>query len=342
MRTPTRIGIALGALVGALAAVVWSWTFTPLGSLDFQAALVAQLATLGGASDMDMSPEAREAANEMTRTMLGDLSSDVDVAFEDRRVEGPGGPIPVRIYTPQLPENGAPLPLYLDIHGGGWWMGNGFPFHEAMVSFAGQVPAIVVSVDYRLAPEHPYPAALEDCEAVLRWMAREGADLGGDPSRIAIGGGSAGGNLSAALALKMRDEEGPPIAFQYLLVPATDLSGTRDWYSYEEAYEGYVLTVPGIEQMIEAYVPDPRERWETYVSPLLEGDLEGLPPALVVTALFDPLRDQGEAYARRLEAAGVPVTLHREDALHGFLGSPDRARRVQALAAERVRAALHP
>ncbi|MEM9175662.1 MAG: alpha/beta hydrolase [Myxococcota bacterium] len=341
MRTATRLGIALGVLVGALAAVAWSWTFTPIGRLDLQAAIVAKVAGLQGASSMDLSPEARVSANEVTRSMLGPFPESGSVAYADRVVPGPGGDIPIRIYTPEA-RGSEPLPLYLDIHGGGWWMGNGFPFHEGVLAFAGQVPAIVVSVDYRLAPEHPYPAALEDCEAVLRWMVAKGAELGGDPARLAVGGGSAGGNLAAALALKMRDEGGPAIAFQYLLVPATDLSGTREWKSYDEAYEGYVLTVPGIERMIDAYVPDARQRWDPYVSPLLAGGLEGLPPALIVTALFDPLRDQGEAYARRLEASGVPVTLHREDALHGFLGSPERAARIQAMAAGFVRAALHP
>lgn len=339
MRMPTRLAIALGVLVGALTAVVWSLTFTPLGRLDLQAAILAKMASLQGTSEMEMTPAAREAANQMTRRMLGDLGAEGAVAFEDRAIPGPGGDISVRIYTPSAP---GPLPLYLDIHGGGWWMGNGFPFHDGMLAFAGQIPAIIVSVDYRLAPEHPFPAAIEDCEAVLRWMAEHGEHLGGDPSRLAVGGASAGGNLSAALAIKMRDEGGPAIAFQYLQVPATDLSGTREWHSYEEAYEGYVLTVPGIERMIEAYVPEARERMNPYVSPLLEGRLEGLPPTLVVTALFDPLRDQGEAYARRLEAAGVPVTLHREDALHGFLGSPHRARRIQAMAAALVGEALHP
>lgn len=338
MRKLPRFGLALGIVAGALAAVVWSWTHTPIGRLDLQAAVIARIAALQGGGAMAMTPEARANANETTRGMLGSAEIPDGVRFEDRSVPGPGGPIPIRIYTPA---SEAPLPLYLDIHGGGWWMGDGFPLHGETAGFAAAVPAIVVSVDYRLAPEHPYPAALEDCEAVLRWMAREGERLGGDPERIAIGGGSAGGNLAAALALKMRDERGPEIAFQYLMVPATDLSGTREWTSYDEAREGYVLTVAGIEQMIEAYVPDPERRLEPYASPLLEGRLEGLPPALVVTALFDPLRDQGEAYARRLEEAGVPVTLHREDALHGFIGSPDRALRVQAIAAERVRDALY-
>lgn len=339
MRAATRLGIALGVLAGALAAIVWSWTFTPLGRLDLQAAIVAKLASLGADASMEMSPEARAVANDTTRSMTAWAGEEAGVPFEDRAVPGPGGSIPVRIYTPP---SGEPLPFYLDIHGGGWWMGNGYLMHDRMRVLASAVPAIVVSVDYRLAPEHPYPAALEDCEAVLRWIATEGGALGGDPSRIAIGGASAGGNLAAALVLKMRDEGGPAIASQYLAVPATDLSGTREWRSYEEANEGYVLTVASIEQMIDAYVPDPRLRMEPYVSPLLEGRLHGLPPTLVVTALFDPLRDQGEAYARRLEAAGVPVTLHREDALHGFLGSPERAKRVHARAVEFVRRALHP
>lgn len=339
MRAATRLGIALGVLAGALAAIVWSWTFTPLGRLDLQAAIVAKLASLGVDASMEMSPEARAAANDATRAMAAWAGEEADVPFEDRVVPGPDGSIPVRIYTPPSDE---PLPFYLDIHGGGWWMGNGHLMHDRMRVLASAVPAIVVSVDYRLAPEHPYPAALEDCEAVLRWIANEGGALGGDPSRIAIGGASAGGNLAAALVLKMRDEGGPAIASQYLAVPATDLSGTREWRSYEEAYEGYVLTVAGIEQMIDAYVPEPRLRMEPYVSPLLEGRLEGLPPTLVVTALFDPLRDQGEAYARRLEAAGVPVTLHREDALHGFLGSPERANLVHMRAVDFVRRTLHP
>lgn len=339
MRAATRLGIALGVLAGALAAIVWSWTFTPLGRLDLQAAIVAKLASLGVDASMEMSLEARAAANDATRSMTAWVGEVAGVPFEDRAVPGSGGSVPVRIYTPPSDE---PLPFYLDIHGGGWWMGNGYLMHDRMRALASAVPAIVVSVDYRLAPEHPYPAALEDCEAVLRWIATEGGALGGDPSRIAIGGSSAGGNLAAALALKMRDEGGPAIASQYLAVPATDLSGTREWRSYEEAYEGYVLTVASIEQMIDAYVPDPRLRMEPYVSPLLEGRLEGLPPTLVVTALFDPLRDQGEAYARRLEAAGVPVTLHREDALHGFLGSPERANRVHTRAVDFVRRTLHP
>ena len=143
------------------------------------------------------------------------------------------------------------------------------------------------------------------------------------------------------MAIKVRNEGGPRIAFQALIVPATDLSSTRTWHSYDEAGEGYVLTVENIEAMIAAYVPDPEVRLHPHVSPLLEGELGGLPAALVVTAQFDPLRDQGEAFATRLEAAGVPVARHREPgALHGFIGSPGRARAVQARLAAAVRNAL--
>jgi len=343
MRWSVRLAIALGMLAGAFFAVTWSWTFTRLGRLDYRAAIVAKLASVApGGSTVDAA--ARAGANAWTASLLAEYATPANVSFEDRRIPtSDGAQVPIRIYRPTPAEPGAPLPFYLDLHGGGWWMGNGFPFHGAMMDFAARTQAIVVSVDYRLAPEHPFPIPFDDCHSALRWIAREGASLGGDPARIAIGGSSAGGNLAAALAIRARDEGGPAVAFQLLVVPATDLSGTRDWHSFDEAGEGYVLTAAGIEEMIDAYVPDPRARMHPYVSPLLEGDLSGLPPALVVTALFDPLRDQGEAYARRLEDAGVPVELQREPgALHGFLGSPARARRIQELTAEAVRRALHP
>ena len=343
MRWSVRLAIALGMLAGAFFAVTWSWTFTRLGRLDYRAAIVAKLASLGPTASPS-GADARASANEWAASLLAGYPTPLDVSFEDRSIATPDGArIPIRLYRPTPSEPGRPLPFYLDLHGGGWWMGDGFPFHAQMLDFAARTQAIVVSVDYRLAPEHPFPIPLDDCHAALHWIVREGASLGGDPARIAIGGSSAGGNLAAALAIRARDEGGPALAFQLLVVPATDLSGTREWHSFDEAGEGYVLTVAGLDQMIDAYVPDPRARMNPWVSPLLEGDLSGLPPALVVTALFDPLRDQGEAYARRLEDAGVPVELHREPgALHGFLGSPARARRIQTTTALAVRRALHP
>ena len=334
--------LKIGALALVVAGVViagvsWSWTHTPLGRLDYVPAVMAKLASWGS-SEPDMTPESRARNNEMVRGMMGDP---VPLArIEDREVQAGGVAIPVRIYWPDAP---GPLPMLLDIHGGGFWMGDGFPFHAATTRLAESADVIVVSVDYRLAPEHPYPAALDDCHAVLEWMYANAAELGGDPARIAVGGGSAGGNLAAAVALRARDRGGPPIAFQVLNIPVTDLSGTIAWPSHEETGDDYVLTVSGLATMYAAYAPDPRDRLDPYVSPYLAEDLSGLPPALVVTAHFDPLRDEGEAYARRLREAGVPATLHREPgALHGFMGSPDRMARVQAMVASALRDALHP
>jgi len=329
------LGLAFLALVAIAGFYVFAWSFTSFGQLDYVPAVLARLVALQS-PEPDFSPEARSQVNALTRSMIGDP---VPLAkIEDRVVEANGVRIPVRIYSPDA---SGPLPLYLDIHGGGWWMGNGFVFDAATTRLAADAHAIVVSVDYRLAPEHPYPAALDDCAAVLDWMHANAPALGGDPERIAIGGASAGGNLAAALALRVRDRGGPKLRFQVLLLPATDLTDQTGWASYEQTGDDYVLTVSGIEQMIDRYVPDPSERTSPYVSPYLAEDLSGLPPALVVTALFDPLRDQGEAYAGRLREAGVPVTLHREPgALHGFMGSPDRMERVQSMAADALRAAL--
>lgn len=339
-RTSTRIAVGLGILVGAALALTYSWTFTRYGRLDYKAAVISRVASWQDQEDLVMTPSARASANAYTMSLLPEYPVEAGVRFEDRLIGTPdGAEIPIRIYTP--PGEG-PHPFYLDIHGGGWWMGGGFSFHRQSLSFAGLTDAIVVAVDYRLAPEYPYPTPLDDCATALHWIAENGASVGGDPSRIAIGGGSAGGNLAAALALRMRNSGGPRIAFQYLNVPATDLSGTRDWESYDESGDQYVLTVSGIQSMIEAYVPEAQERMEPYVSPLLEGNLGGLPPTFVVTAQFDPLRDQGEAFAGRLREAGVPVVVHREmGAIHGFLGSPARALKIQVMAARAVRAALY-
>jgi acetyl esterase len=334
-----RIFVGLLAVVLVVAAASYSWTFTSMGRLDYGAAVIAKLSSWqSGPAELTL--EARRAANAQVEQMLSGIDAVPLARIEDREVSGAGGNrIPIRIYWPDA---SGPLPLYLDIHGGGWWMGDGFLFHPVTAAFAAGIEAIVVSVDYRLAPEHPFPAALDDCAAVLLWMHANAAELGGDADRIAVGGGSAGGNLAAALALRMRDEGGPELVFQYLFVPATDLSETTAWPSYEEAGDAYLLKVSQLGMIYAAYVPDTAERENPYASPLLADDLSGLPPAFVVTAHFDPLRDQGEAYAHKLEAAGVPVQLHREQALHGLVGSFDRAARVQGMAVEAVRKAFSP
>ena len=258
--------------------------------------------------------------------------------MEERFISAGGVDIPIRIYWPETENT---LPLYLDIHGGGWWYGNGFIFESRAIELANAARVIVVSVDYRLAPEYPFPAAFDDCWTVLNWIHDNAESLGGDPERIAVGGGSAGGNLAAATALRARDEGGPSLSFQYLLVPATDLSDTTQWPSYAQMGDQYLLKVSGMNATRDAYVPNRLDRLNPYVSPLLAEDFSGLPPALVITAQFDPLRDEGKAYADALASAGVDVEYHQEPgSLHGFFGSPERGKKMRAMSAAAIKEAL--
>jgi acetyl esterase len=235
-------------------------------------------------------------------------------SVEDRKIPGPAGEIPLRIYRP---EGRAPLPALVYFHGGGWVIGSIETHDGTCRELANKVGCAVISVDYRLAPEHRYPAAAEDCFAATAWVAANAGALGVDPARIAIGGDSAGGNLTAAVALMARDRRGPKLRHQLLVYPVTDADFTRP--SYRENAEGYLLTTKAMEWFWGHYVPDPVQRGEAYAAPLRAKDLTGLPPALVITAEYDPLRDEGEAYAERLRQAGVPTALRRYDgAIHGF------------------------
>jgi acetyl esterase len=235
---------------------------------------------------------------------------------ENRSVPGPGGEIPVRVYTP---EGEGPHPALVYFHGGGWVIGS-LESHDGICrALARAVPCVVVSVDYRLAPEHPFPAAAEDSYAATRYVAGHAAAFAADPARLAVGGDSAGGNLSAVVTLMARARGGPRLVHQLLVYPVTD--GAMDTPSYRENADGYFLTRDGMVWFWNHYVSDPAARANPHASPLRAPDLRGLPPALVMTAEFDPLRDEGEAYARRLEEAGVPVTLTRYDGMiHGFFG----------------------
>jgi acetyl esterase len=226
-------------------------------------------------------------------------------AVEEHRVPVEGGEITVRAYTP--PGEG-PFPCHVYFHGGGFWLGTIDQFDAECRETCVGAGCVVVSVDYRLAPEHAFPTAAEDCYAATRWVADHAGDLGVDPSRLSVGGASAGGNMAAVVSLMARDRGGPPIVCQILEIPVTDL--TMGQPSVRENGSGYMLTTSAMEQYVGFYVPDAAERTNPYASPLLADDLGGLPPALVMTAEFDPLRDEGEAYARRLEEAGVP-TVHR-------------------------------
>ncbi len=235
---------------------------------------------------------------------------------EQREIAGPGGPLAIRVYTPK---GQGPFPLLVFFHGSGFVLCS-LDTHDGICrNLCAGGGCVVASVDYRLAPEYPFPAAPEDCLAATRWCAAHAAALGADPARIVIGGDSAGGNLAAVTALRLRDEGGPAVIGQLLLYPVTDWH-TPGYPSYVENAEGYGLTRATMEWFWGHYVQDPAgDAAHPHVAPIKAASLAGLPPALVTTAEYDPLRDEGEAYAARLAEAGVAVACTRWLGLnHGF------------------------
>ena len=231
-------------------------------------------------------------------------------------IDGPGGPLRIRIYTPH---GAGPFPLLVFLHGSGFVLCS-LDTHDGMCrNLCAGAACVVASVDYRLAPEHKFPAAIEDCLHATRWAAAHAADLGADASRIVVGGDSAGGNLAAVTALRLREEGGAALCGQLLLYPVTDYH-TPGTPSYDENAEGYGLTRDTMKWFWDHYLSDPSEGAHPHASPLRAPDLSGLPSALIVTAQYDPLRDEGEFYAGKLRAAGVPTTLIRYDGVnHGFM-----------------------
>jgi acetyl esterase len=227
---------------------------------------------------------------------------------------GPAGDIPVRIYTPV---GDGPFPILAYFHGGGWVIGDRDTHDVLCRNLANRAGCVVVSVDYRLAPEHKFPAAPQDCLAATRWAAANAAEFNGDAARIAIGGDSAGGNLAAVVAQMARDEGGPPLIGQLLIYPVTDYY-IPDKPSYIENGDGHLLTRDDMIYFWGHYLNAPAEADNPYAAPLRAADLSGLPPAFVLTAEFDPLRDEGELYADRLSAAGVQTHRKRYDGtIHG-------------------------
>lgn len=232
-------------------------------------------------------------------------------------LELPGG-IPARVYRPTTD---GPVPTVVFLHGGGFVIGDLDTHDDQARLVSAEVDAVVLGVDYRLAPEHPWPAGLEDCIAATRWALAHVDELGGDATRVAVAGDSAGGNLSAAVSIALRDDDGPRLAAQLLLYPATDFTDETDHPSRQQNAKGYLLTQDDMVWFSEQYVPEGADRRDPRLSVLSAPDLSGLPPAVVGTAGYDPLRDEGEAYAAALAAAGVRVVQHRYDSLiHGFFG----------------------
>jgi len=254
---------------------------------------------------------------------------------EDRSMPGPDGQIPIRVYTP---EGRRPLPVLVYFHGGAFTLGSIASEDPVCRVLANGADCIVVSVEYRLAPEHKFPAGIEDCYTATKWVSDHAPDLHGDPTRLAVAGTSAGGNMAAVVALMSRDRGSPPLAYQLLMYPVTNCA--FDTASYQECGEGYMLTRDSMIWNWKLYLQSEADGHNPYASPLQAKDLRGLPPALVITAEYDPLRDEGEAYALRMKKAGVSASYKRyEGMLHGGL-PPETGREPLRQAIGALRQAL--
>jgi acetyl esterase len=261
--------------------------------------------------------EAREASAK-SRAVLQPEAEAVAVR-EELACPGPHGEIRLRHYRPAGSAPGAVLPCLVYFHGGGWVIGDLDSHDQPCRVLCNASGGAVISVDYRMAPEHVYPAAVEDSAAAVGWIAANAARLGIDAGRIAVGGDSAGGNLAAVTALMARDGALPPVGFQLLLYPATDLAVESP--AYQRFTDGLILTDKTMRYFIDLYAPDLARRLEWHASPARAASLKGAPTAYVMTAAYDPLVDEGRAYAVRLEQEGVRVThIHMSDQLHAFLG----------------------
>ena len=308
--------------------------------LDTTSQLMLLLEKLSGTKSQAgtrLSPvRAREVTARQARAIAG---RQIELPrVESLEIPGPAGPIRARLYVPEAGPDFGGLLVYL--HGGGHVKGD-LDTHDTTCRFLAQASgAGVLAVDYRLAPEHPFPAAADDAVAALRFASEQAEQLGFDPARIAVGGDSAGGNLAAVATLAAKAGEAPLPAFQLLIYPVCDFSRKRR--SYELFREGFYLTEADMDWFRGHYLADPDAASSWRASPLLAPDFSGLPSAYVLTAGFDPLRDEGEEYAERLSASGVPVALRRHDGLlHSFanqvaVNRPAREAMLEAAGALRL------
>lgn len=278
-------------------------------------AFLDQQAALGAPPLHQLTPEQIRAGQRMQLEQAALYYTPEPVArIETRTIPAPTGEIPIRIYTP---EGDGPFPLLVFFHGGGWVIGNLDTHDDLCRALTNAAGCVVFAVDYRLAPEHKFPAATEDCYAATEWAADHTDELHADPKRIAVGGDSAGGNLSAVVTMMARDRGGPNLIFQLLIYPATDFRGETP--SHKENANAPILDTETMRWFSNHYLNSEEDKLNPVASPILASDFSNLPPALVITAEYDPLRDEGEAYAEKLKAAGVPATVRRYDGLvHGF------------------------
>ena len=256
--------------------------------------------------------DARETYRELS---VPDEQPSSVASVTERTIPGPETEIPIRIYTPA---GEGPFPPLVFFHGGGWLLGD-LETHDALCrELANASDCVVVAVDYRLAPEHRFPAGLEDCYAAVRWVANNAETIDARPDTLAIAGDSAGGALTVGVGLLARDRDGPAIDYQVLAYPVTNYA--FDTESYEENAQGYFLTRKDMERFWDGYLRSELDGRHPYASPLRTQNLDGLPSSLVLTSGFDPLRDEGRQFATRLSEAGVPTqSVQYEDMIHGFL-----------------------
>ncbi|MET7680649.1 alpha/beta hydrolase [Streptomyces sp. NPDC005423] len=261
-----------------------------------------------------MSVEEARAADRETEATTWDWIKQPDEVFE-LDIPGPAGPLPIRVYRPH---SDTPLPVLMYFFGGGWVVGSLDTSDAICRALAGMTPCVIVSVGYRLAPEHPFPAAIDDCYAAVKWVAANGSRLGADSGRMGVAGDSSGGNLAAAMTLMARDEDGPPLAAQVLVYPPVHSAAETE--SMRENRDPMFFNARSSAWFWSRYLAEPADGDSPLASPLNAADHGGLPAAMVITAEFCPLRDEGEAYSDALSRAGVPVEYHRyQDLPHGFL-----------------------
>ena len=285
-------------------------------SLDPQCQALIEMVNQAGGTPFDAADQhaAREAYRNSIALYTHPTPTLDDVS--DRSIDGPDGdPLPLRVYTPKT---NAPHGALVFYHGGGWAVGD-LDTHDHVCRYlAGHADVKVIAVDYRLAPEHPFPAAFDDCKHAAIWVHDNANELKIDPRRIAVGGDSAGGNLAAACSLALREHERVTLKYQLLIYPACDFTANHP--SMQENGQGYLLTTNAMQQFTDWYVPDESQRADYRASPQLADTHEDLPPAHILTAGYDPLRDEGHRYADTLRAAGVPTEYQCYTGMvHGFL-----------------------
>lgn len=324
----------LFALIIILAAFAYSysWTYTPHGRLDYSAAVSLHAFTFNHRYtpdpdidlQIDLPVNLAFSLDMLLPTHSVARTDDIHIPAGDRE-------IPARIYWPQGFDDSTRYPLIVYYHGGGFMLGSVDIFDPLARKLANATGSIVVSVDYRLTPAHPYPAAIDDGMAALAWAAQQAGELGADATRLVVAGDSAGGNISAVVAMRTRDEGGPALAAQVLYYPAVDLTD-KHYASYDKYDKGYAVTRDMAEVFNRAYVGQLDDKAIAYVSPLYADSLAGLPPALVITAGHDLLTDPTLLYIDRLRNSGVDTTaVHYATTIHGFMSVPLFSQQQQGL-----------